>query len=262
MSIAVAAQAAEDLKYSHPSDEVRLDKKALEEIMALYDKIVGARDNGIYDIILSGTVPIRDVRIVLENEPSAYRFCVFENALDNLDSAPEGRALLVAALQEEKTGRFSLLGIIKGEEAATVSDKIHDISGKEIADTDTKKVSEFWHIWCAVQFALLHPKVKTIIANGDKQKEYTKEKDKSTGKRKRVVKYVRRHVIYGEDFERSMREINRQCLCWYVIGHWRHLSNGKTVYVKGYWKGELRELERNLDEGRLREIAANDKQKS
>lgn len=246
--------AAEMLKASCPSDEVFLDKGGLDEIMSLYDKVVGERDNGIADIILSQTVPIPSLRIKLEDDAESYRFCVFENALDHLDEAPAGRALLVAAVLEEKAGRLTLLGVIKGDEKATVSDRSFDEFGNDLGKSDTIRISGLWHIWCAVEFALLHPQSKTIFTNPAKGKEYVREKD-SSGKRRRVVKYIRRHYITGTAAGHSIREINRHCLCWYVVGHWRHLRSGNVIYIKGYWKGELRDLKRNVDSGRIREIA-------
>lgn len=245
--------AANVLKLSYPSDEIFLDKASLESLMAFYDKVVGKRDNGICDIILSQTVPLKDMRLIFEDDPESYRFCVFEDALDNLDEAPNGRALLVAAVLKERVGQITLLGVIKGEDRATISDKTFDVFGNETGAPDTVNISGLWHIWCAAQFALLHPKAKTVFANPGKRKEYSREKDE-TGKRRRVVRYIRRHVLNKAEVSGPLREITRHCLCWYVIGHWRHLSNGNTVYVKGYWKGELRELERNIDTGRTRQI--------
>lgn len=249
----VPKSAVRELKSSHPSDEILLDKDALESLMSFYDVVVGQRDNGICDIILSQTVPIRDLRIILEEDPETYRFCVFENALDNLDEAPDGRPLLVAAVLEERSAKLTLLGVIKGEDSATISDMTFDTSGNEIGRTDTARVSGLWHMWCAAEFALLHPTTKTVFVTPGKRKEYSREKDES-GKRRRVVRYIRRHVLNASDVRHPLREVTRHCLCWYVIGHWRHLSNGRTVYVRGHWKGELRDLERNLDDGRHREI--------
>ena len=50
------------------------------------------------------------------------------------------------------------------------------------------------------------------------------------------------------------KKINRKCLCWYVIGHWREYKNGNKIFIQGYWKGALRNAKKNYDDGRERII--------
>ena len=77
------------------------------------------------------------------------------------------------------------------------------------------------------------------------------------GKKRRVVRYIKKHVITAEDLEQTSFKgksgFTRHTPIWYVIGHWRHYSDGKKVFIKPYWKGEMRHLRIDLD-GREREI--------
>ena len=113
-------------------------------------------------------------------------------------------------------------------------------------------------LWYGVQVALLNPQLQNILKNPIKEKIYTRE---GHGKdRKRVVKYVRKHYITAEDIDEALyghghRDFERKTMAWYVIGHWRQYKNGTRKFINGYWKGPLREMKRNLDGGRIRQLA-------
>ena len=108
---------------------------------------------------------------------------------------------------------------------------------------------------------LLNPVIKEhLFVQGKKEKLRSKNDviagvDSDDNKsRKRKAKYVRykdiSDVILKSDVIRK-----QHTLCWYVIGHYRHYQNGRKVWINGYWKGPLRELKKNLDEGRERILA-------
>ena len=116
----------------------------------------------------------------------------------------------------------------------------------------------FLNDWYGVQVLLLNPICKSIMKNPVKEKMYTRV---GTGKdRKRVVKYVRKHYITAEGIDEALyghghRDFERKTMAWYVIGHWRQYKNGTRKFINGYWKGPLREMKRNLDGGRVRQLA-------
>ena len=90
-------------------------------------------------------------------------------------------------------------------------------------------------------------------------KEKVYEREGKGRERKRVVRYVRKHYITADDVDEVLygkghRDFERKTMAWYVIGHWRQYQNGTRKFIKGYWKGPLREMKRNFDGGRLREI--------
>lgn len=100
--------------------------------------------------------------------------------------------------------------------------------------------------WYSIEVSLLNPLINYRTAN--KQIVIPQTKTRS-GKKKTPAKIKYYKTIYIEDesldqfFEEKKNEsgeINRHCLMWYVTGHWRHYTNGKKVFIQGYWKGEGR----------------------
>lgn len=114
-------------------------------------------------------------------------------------------------------------------------------------------------LWYNIQVALLHPTFKDVFTH-PRMEPVTKEttvRKKGKVVKKKTVKYIKRHVINLDDIEKkkSNRSFNRRTLAWYVIGHWRTCPKSKKKYfVKGYWKGELREAKMHESELRKREV--------
>ena len=249
--------AAALLKDSQPSDDIYLDADSYSEIMMFRDDIVGSKIDLISDVIWSETIPLKDFTVSVIG-PRRMRFLLFENALNALEDAPEGKPLMIGAVQELGWNSFWLLAVVKGETRAVISFEHYSSDGEMLNKSGEKVlqgIRDLWRLWHGIQLALLHPKVREVFSHPKMAKEYTRKKD-ATGKRRRQTRYIRRHVIDGDEMKSQLREINRTCLAWYVIGHWRHLKSGKVVYVRGHWRGEMRELQRNIDGGREREIAA------
>lgn len=40
----------------------------------------------------------------------------------------------------------------------------------------------------------------------------------------------------------SGRHFKRHTMSWYVIGHWRKIGEDKKTFVKGHWRGPLRDM--------------------
>lgn len=245
--------AAIELMKSRPSDEIIVNHDVYEAIRELRGSIVGDDVDLVSDIIWSKTIPLRD--FIASVGEDRIRYCIFEDAIKALDDAPTGRTLLVGALQELGGNAFWLFGVTKGENRADISTEFYDEYGNSHSNSkilDT--VKSLWKFWHGVQLALLHPQTKEVFANPKIVKERRRVKDETTGKRKRETWYIRRHVIGEESIKQSTREIKRHCLAWYVVGHWRHYKDGSVTYVNGYWKGELRHMKRNIDQGRNRKV--------
>lgn len=245
-------QAAGYLKKSKHSDEIWLDHDSYMALKEFREKMVGDDVDLISDVIWSGTIPLKDF-IVSVTKEYRIRFCIFDESLEHLEEVPEGKVAMVGALQEMRDKTFWLLGVTKGENKCDMSLEYFSQDGVYAGETQIFDViKELWKMWHGIQLALLHPQTKEVFANPQKVKE--RRKAKEDGKKKRETWYVRRHVINGEDMKHTMREIQRHCQCWYVIGHWRHYKNGRTVYIDGYWKGPMRETKGNLDSGRNRKV--------
>ena len=110
--------------------------------------------------------------------------------------------------------------------------------------------------WYSIQISLLHPQIKNLYKVDDpREKNLKKKKSKQT---KRHTKLIRKVYLNEDDIENVInpkKNVNWKTLVWYVCGHFRHYKNGNTIFIQPYWKGALREVKRNLDEGRDRELA-------
>lgn len=137
-------------------------------------------------------------------------------------------------------------------------------------------------IWYGAELSMLNPLTKVIFT---KPKTETYEPSiapyqhipmstRLNKTKKRKLNYVRKHVIPIDSFKNAMttsvevvgkgghRSFTRKTLSWYVIGHWRKLHSGESVFVKGHWRGPLRKVKQNLDLGRDRTIELPNQQKT
>ena len=116
-----------------------------------------------------------------------------------------------------------------------------------------KIMSELLSCWYSTQIAMLHPQLKEVVSKV-KGKTKRKIKDSTSGIRKTC--YVKTHYVTEGEIDRAIESHERsyKCPAWYVTGHHRIYSSGKTGWVRGYWKGVLRDTKMNHDDGRIREV--------
>lgn len=246
--------AAKELQRHFPSDNIEVGEGAFLEMKKFREEIIGGDEYLLGDIIWSQNVPLMDFTATVEGNRQ-MRFIVFEDALENIHDVPNGATALVGAIQEMGFKHFWMFGVIKGTTDMTISDEHYDENGNVFnSSIDIEHLRELMKLWHSIQLCLLHPKLKEVIMGSPKmRKERTRVKDNS-GKRVRKTYYVKHHVISERQIKSGMSEHIWKCKCWYVIGHWRTLKNGNTIWINGYWKGELRALKRNVDNGRERKI--------
>lgn len=124
---------------------------------------------------------------------------------------------------------------------------------------DQRRLEKYGQIllgcWYGIQLCLLHPTIKEIFQHPTVQKEYVRE---GKGKdRRRVTRYIRKHYITAKDIDEALHSkgnFTRKTMAWYVIGHWREYKNGRRMFIKGHWRGPLREAKKSFDGGRVREL--------
>lgn len=242
---------AELLKLHHPSDTILLDKDSRDRIMEFREKIVGSGTNNVSDILWANTVPIHDMELMLRNGMTV-RICIFDESLAAVDEIPQGETGLIGAIQVSDKS-FALIGVVKGENQTVISEESFYENGETNGIIrDHSMFYEIMRLWHGIELALLNPQIQDVISAGDTVKRYTRETVNGK-KRQRVVRYIKRHVIDGNALKRALTEYHRHCLAWYVIGHWRHYKDGRVIFIKPFWKGELRALKRNFDD-RQREV--------
>lgn len=100
--------------------------------------------------------------------------------------------------------------------------------------------------WYGIQVALRHPAIRTIVERDCIINDST-EIDVSMPKEKRHVTTY--YNMTGERVEYvlsggsgSGRHFKRHTMSWYVIGHWRKIGEDKKTFVKGHWRGPLRDM--------------------
>ena len=80
-----------------------------------------------------------------------------------------------------------------------------------------------------------------------KDKPNVKENKEQNGKKKRKKKNSRQTIYLLEEIVEYANSgiVNHEvtCPCWQVRGHYRHYKNGKTVFIKSFYKGKRRETQ-------------------
>ncbi len=259
-----------EISRSRPSDSISLMGKDDDSLCALWQSSVADKNFIPSDIFFSDGIPLMDCEIVVDERDKLpaeqggqvvpFRVVIFDDYKEQIekeDGSPSG-ALIIPG----KTGDlFVLLSPVRGVDSLMISGLgFHGSNMKErLKDVKIADILQGAYAclatWYGLQIALLHPGLKEIFER-PKTVPVMSEKKKSKC-RKRQTRYIKRHVIRPGEIEETMtepREFTRHTLAWYVIGHWRHYQSGNRVFIKGYWKGILRDLKRNLDEGRDRII--------
>ncbi|HCU2976164.1 hypothetical protein ACTGZ3_11015 [Clostridioides difficile] len=257
---------------SCPSDHIYLTHKEDEEIIRLWakeDKAVEVPS----DIFFVDTIPLLDVRITIDetDEPDGklmdFRIVIFDDFKKRIEEGGEHPITVGAVLfgSDLEYKIFTPIIVAKGYDSIITGLPGCRGWSKEKMNYYCEKVPMYYlnrsagailSTWYGIQIALLHPTVRTVFRGGRKSRDEETKLDRKPGT-KRVVRYVKKHIIKHEEMEECLyggeSNINRHTLVWYVIGHWRKLANGTKQFIKPYWKGPLRELKMALDD-REREI--------
>lgn len=237
------------------------------------------------DIFLSNTIPITSLEFLIkdgvpslpldtERGQTALRFRVdivdkedWEVRVVDGDDLFYVGSVCVYFGTSEKLILFSPI-VLRIEDGVTFLPWIHEMgfvgdgwtmaSKRMIAESvtgghHTKIMSELLSCWYSTQIAMLHPQLKEVVLKV-KGKQKRKVKDATSGVRKTC--YVKTHYITEGEVDRVLESHERiyKCPAWYVTGHYRTYSSGKTGWVRGYWKGVLRDTKMNHDDGRIREV--------
>jgi len=286
---------ADFCKRTSPSDRVCLDSKIDNKLYSLWRENAAVPNDSPYlkreektygipsDLLFARTIPLKDCDIWVDetSEPGGvvvkYRVVIFEHYDKQIDIAAkfieEGilkdpPPILVGCIIVDK-GYFKFylpIHIIFGSDfVCSRDDSFIYANGKYASATEATNMgieeiriygNQLLLTWYSIQISLLHPQIKCLYKIDDpKIRNSKKKKSKQT---KRHTKLIRKMYLNEEDVDRVInpkKNVNWKTLVWYVCGHFRHYKTGRTIFIQPYWKGALREVKRNLDEGRDREIA-------
>lgn len=264
---------------SHPSDYIEL---SVEEDHFLIDLWETSTKNVSIpaDIFFARTIPLMDC-IISVNEESIggweckYRVIIFDDYADLIkDTKETDQGVIVGVVYQVIDNPtiphnrlfFIPIVICPGSDCVCNCNigYFHKNPTEVFARNKTfealgQTMVSLLETWYGIQIALLHPAVKDVFVHPQMIREDRVIKPKASGKQKRKVKYIRKHVLTVDNLEKTARpygdhSINRKCLAWYVVGHWRHYKDGKKIFVMPYWKGALRHMKQNADQIREREI--------
>ena len=260
----------DQIRKSRPSDSIFLMGADDTSLCRLWQD--GVKDKSFIpsDLFFAGNIPLMDCEITVDerdvNPPEKggrvcpFRVVIFEDYKERIERE-DSQAVGALLIHENQGDVVILLNAMKGLDGLLITGfGIHGNYLKESMQHVTtahmlQGTYAFLSTWYGIQIALLHPQLREVF---HRPKTMPAANGKADSKRrKRQVRYIRRHIIKAGQIEEAMsepRDYTRHTLAWYVIGHWRHYQDGKKVFIKGYWKGVLRHLKQNLDEGRDRII--------
>lgn len=265
---------------SVPSDTIRMNLSIAAELEKLFHMFSNSKYDGLVpsDLVFAGTIPLLDVALIIDDTSLLSPVCrikIQENYHNILAEAPDkgdnGEPVLVYAGILELTTFSS--GLFKGNNTSLIfplfvqkgydyfvigmmnqiglcpnysedfKTAIYSPRLKEYINTfDERAGATLMRAWYGIQVALLHPVVKDIFSNPVTSYKHNDVEAKIYHHKAR---YIRKHIINSEDIEKALKigeqkQQTRHTLIWYVIGHWRHYKDGRTLFVKPYWKGPLR----------------------
>lgn len=265
---------------SNPSDDITLTSEQDEMLIDLWENAAEKTKRGVWipsDLFFAQTIPLLDCNITVDERGTGgvivkYRVVVFSDYQKRIEDSGENDAVNVGAVivpantKETKYG-FTVIPfyVVHGVDSLIagrigwigLNERIRSYMKKGLnRQTVAQMFISTMETWYGIQIALLHPQVREIFSHPSAEKAEDK-KPASKKKRKKVVKYIKKHVIKTLELEAKIyggeKKRKLHALVWYVIGHWRTYTNGKKVFVRPYWKGKLRELKMNLED-REREI--------
>ena len=266
-----------DICQSRPTDRIYLKSKDDEAVSNFWKQFCSKEmlDKGGIpsDLFFSGNVPLLDCEITVDERDKpfgqlvTYRVVIYPDYIERIKNSGDEPADVGAVVTEFMGHKFfipilvfygvdfvlmSNCGVIGNYSSAEVRNRMGRIPVQDFVSAGYECLTT----WYGIQLALLHPTVKEVFSH-PKTEPVMDTRPRKGGKKRRVVRYIKKHVITAEDLEQTSfmgkSGFTRHTTVWYVIGHWRHYSDGKKVFIKPYWKGEMRQLRMDLD-GREREI--------
>lgn len=263
---------------SKPSDRIRFNSEDDTAICDFWKKFCSREmleKGGIpSDLFFAGKIPLMDCEIAVDESdlPNGslftYRVVIFSDYTERLKNSGD-EPVYVGAIVFNVFGMtcFQPIIVIAGVDRTLMGNC--GLIGKDkenfIKRTRgmTQQMLVEWsyscmNTWYGIQLALLHPTVKQVFAH-PKTEPVMESKPRKGGKKRRFVRYIKNHVITADNLAQAAKSpvqssgFTRHTPIWYVIGHWRHYADGRKVFIKPYWKGEMRHLRMDLD-GREREI--------
>lgn len=260
---------------SKPNDFIRLTHPEMEKLENLWTRFLppgsnmGDKTMIPSDLILAGTIPLTDfiMELDMDNNGKMYRFriVIFENYREIIEYHLEKDAdwavivgVCIRQFTEPGTGNEIGFPITVARDVDCINnvEKMYYRNVPNGYKQDAIPVGLAFllqagalGIWYGIQLALLNPVTKDAFVRAGKEKvRDTQVTEKGSTYRKGPTRYIKVRRLHEENFDRLLkgtgRNRERHTLAWRVIGHWRHYQNGKSVFIKPYWKGLLKDIQK------------------
>ena len=261
-----------------PTDVIVLEFFDVGELMKCWYVSGSSGDVMPSDLFYANTVPLPNCTVKLKMKKpdgngnlinDAYtvnaHFMLRETGVEELASQEHGDSVRVMTVQfymEQNgisAGYTPCILCVDGDGRVVVSVLNADMDGPMM-----DLVCQLMWAWYSVQILLLHPHLRYLFKHPRMEPVYSNlDRDGKPTRTLRKVGSEKTHEIHQYDIDRevgkaeaqrrSKGDVNWKCPLWWVRGHWRN-NPGKRVFIKGYWKGAMRDVQRVLDEGRERVV--------
>ena len=107
----------------------------------------------------------------------------------------------------------------------------------------------FFSAYYGIQIALLNPVIAERFHRETIPYEDKTPISRKGNKKKPPKRYVKRITIddlSDIEFSREKKAHHIKEPFWWVSGHWREYKSGKKIFIKGYWKGILRDAAEDI----------------
>ena len=252
------------LAATFPSDRVIINNGVTDRIEDIWNKNK-KNLSAPCDLIETKMLPAPDIELQMKDTIYRVKICPENNDSDLVTKDNHRTFIGFMTIRSAKTG-FSVgielsedleTGLICMEKAVSLNQKIVPTDYFNLCQV----TSNAMQLWYGVQLLMLHPRIKYVFEHPKMQVFFNPYLDKSVSKNKkrktfsvRTIKITNTTLEYSDNSS-SKGSHTYNCPLWYVIGHKRCKKSGKTEWVKGYWKGELRKLAKPEDyEVRKREL--------
>jgi hypothetical protein len=263
-----------EIRKSSSTDIIEMTRETADEFVSLYSNSTDEFITVPSDLFFSETIPLKRCTIHYMSNPQdsetlrRFDVIIFDNYKKSLDETKDGEVVTVGAVVDLDGSDWNIAipiyagngkpGLFMDEITTTETDSVLRayIRACHPSTIVNSMIGSIMPAWYGMQLSLLHPDIKEVLVK-DYNFNESPVTESTTDSRGRVTEYVRHKFIKPMNLIKKANMhrdgFTRKTLSWYVIGHWReYKATGKKVFIQGYWKGEMRHLQKNLDKGRIR----------
>ena len=246
------------------SDYVKIDEELLKHLQTFWVPKDWDPTCIPYDILLTG-LPLQNIIIEPDNAVNVgENFHYYEISIHNDASFQIERAYADTKKRKVVVGNITIIGphtkILVSKriifnpildslttERRSFFNDYEDVPNYCLINSFSKEIAlDILKSWYGIQISLLNPLIKEVYQ--EKREKTLLTHRIATDSKFRKIRYIRRVVLNKDELEPKKKDETTgrviKCPLWYVIGHYRTYRTGTPeeykVFVKGFWKGKMR----------------------